>query len=50
MSVLTLAVLSATPITLLSLALSLGNAPLKLPYLLAHTSDWGVLELPICMS
>ena len=26
-------------------AMSLGNAPLKLPYLLAHTSDWGVCEL-----
>ena len=24
--------------------MSLGNASLKLPYLLAHTPDWGVLE------
>jgi hypothetical protein len=29
---------------LLSKALSRDNAPLKVPYLLAHTSDWGVLE------
>ena len=24
--------------------LSLGNTPLKLPYLLAHTSDWKVFK------
>ena len=34
----------ATPRPLLSRALSRDNIPLKVPYLLAHTFDWGVLE------
>ena len=40
MVVLTSTILGATPRSLLSYV----SAPLKLPYLLAHTSNWGVLE------
>ena len=38
----TLVIAWATLMPLLSRAMSRDNAPLKLPYLLAHTSGWGV--------
>jgi hypothetical protein len=44
MHVQTLAIPGATFRPLLSRAMSRDNAPLNLPYLLAHTSDRGVFE------